>query len=99
MLLFLGSYVVKKIYVFFYSLKTMKPTAFKIACVLGILLLACAIVLMFINPQPQNNLPKEFFTPIIAFEFIQSPVEVKHFLLMVVRILKHRISEMPGQLR
>ncbi|MDB5226890.1 MAG: hypothetical protein JWN78_1083 [Bacteroidota bacterium] len=57
----------------------MKPTAFKIACVLGILLLACAIALLIINPQPQHNLPKEFFTPIIAFEFIRTPQEVKHF--------------------
>lgn len=57
----------------------MKPTAFKIARVFGVLLLACAIVLMIINPQPQNNLPREFFTPIIAFEFIRTPQEVKHF--------------------
>jgi hypothetical protein len=57
----------------------MKPTAFKIACVFGVLLLACAIALMLINPQPADNLPQGFFTPIIAFEFIQSPQEVQHF--------------------
>ena len=57
----------------------MKPTAFKIACVIGSLLLALAIVLLVVNPRPQNNLPEGFFTPIIAFEFIQTPQEVHNF--------------------
>lgn len=57
----------------------MKLHAFKIARFFGIALLACAIVLLFINPKPENNLPAGFYTPIIAFEFIQTPQEVQHF--------------------
>ena len=57
----------------------MKQNAFKTARFFGIALLACAIILLFINPKPENNLPAGFYTPIIAFEFIQSPQEVAHF--------------------
>lgn len=54
-------------------------TAFKIARVFGILLLLVAIILMFVNTKSENNLPKGFYTPIIALEFIQNPEEVQHF--------------------
>lgn len=57
----------------------MKPTAFKIAAVSGLLLIACSVVLMLVNPQAENNLPSGFFTPVIAFEFIRSLNEVRHF--------------------
>ncbi len=50
-----------------------------IARSIGVCLAICAIVLMLINPQPENNLPEGFFTPIIAFEFIQTPAEVVQF--------------------
>ncbi len=60
----------------------MKPIPFKIACFVGILLLIVALALMIINPQPENNLPAGFFTPVIAFEFIQTPTEVHHFFSM-----------------
>ncbi|MFN8236900.1 MAG: hypothetical protein U0T77_01915 [Chitinophagales bacterium] len=52
---------------------------FRIARILGILLLIYSIILLFVNPQPADNLPEHFFTPIIAFEFIQSPQEVAAF--------------------
>ncbi|MFN8294821.1 MAG: hypothetical protein U0T69_01435 [Chitinophagales bacterium] len=54
-------------------------SAFKTARVFGIALLVCAGVLMFINPKPENNLPTGFYTPIIAFEFIQSKQEILNF--------------------
>lgn len=57
----------------------MKLPAFKTARFFGVALFACAIVLLFINPKPENNLPAGFFTPIIAFEFIQTRQEVIHF--------------------
>jgi len=38
---------------------------------LGILLFACAGVLLFTNPVAENNLSDGFITPIVAFEFIQ----------------------------
>lgn len=57
----------------------MQLSAFKIARILGIALLVCAGVLMFINPKPENNLPPGFYTPIIAFEFIQSKQEILNF--------------------
>lgn len=50
-----------------------------LARISGVLLIIVALVLMFVNPKPENNLPQGFFTPIIAFEFIQSPDEVNHF--------------------
>lgn len=52
---------------------------FKTARILGILLLICSIVLLIVNPKPADNLPEHFFTPIIAFEFIQTPQEVVAF--------------------
>lgn len=54
-------------------------TAFKIARFIGIALLACAVVLLVVNPQPENNLPAGFYTPIIAFEFIQTKQEILNF--------------------
>lgn len=57
----------------------MKLNAFKTARFFGIVLLVCAVALLFINPKPENNLPAGFYTPIIAFEFIQTPQEVAHF--------------------
>ncbi len=57
----------------------MKPTAFKLATVLGIFLLIVSIVLLIVNPKAQGNLPKGFFTPVIAFEFIQTNAEVSQF--------------------
>jgi hypothetical protein len=41
--------------------------------------LICGIVLLFVNPKPADNLPEGFRTPIIAFEFIQTPEEVNRF--------------------
>jgi hypothetical protein len=52
---------------------------FKIARFFGIALISCAVVLLFVNPKPENNLPAGFITPIIALEFIQSPQEVARF--------------------
>ena len=57
----------------------MQINAFKIARILGVLLLVVAIALLIINPQPENNLPPGFFTPIIAFEFIQTKQEILNF--------------------
>lgn len=54
-------------------------TEFKIARITGILLLIVAVILLFVNSKPENNLPEGFRTPIIALEFIQSQEEVKHF--------------------
>jgi hypothetical protein len=45
----------------------------------GIGLLMMSIVLMFINPSPESNLAEGFYTPIIAFEFIQNTAQVKAF--------------------
>ena len=42
-------------------------------------MLVTSIVLLIFNPKPQNNLPEGFHTPIIAFEFIKTHQEVKHF--------------------
>jgi hypothetical protein len=53
--------------------------SFKIARFFGIALISCAVVLLFVNPKPENNLPAGFITPIIALEFIQSPQEVARF--------------------
>lgn len=52
---------------------------FRTARILGVLLLICSLVLLLVNPKPANNLPKDFYTPIIAFEFIQTPQEVATF--------------------
>lgn len=57
----------------------MKLNEFQTARILGILLLIVAIALLIINPQPENNLPAGFYTPVIAFEFIQSKQEILNF--------------------
>ncbi|MBK9329229.1 MAG: hypothetical protein IPM95_07925 [Sphingobacteriales bacterium] len=57
----------------------MASEPFRIARYLGVLLLICALILLLVNPKPANNLPKDFYTPIIAFEFIQTPQEVAAF--------------------
>ena len=57
----------------------MTTNAFKTARFFGIALLLCAIVLLVVNPKPENNLPAGFNTPIIAFEFIQSKQEILNF--------------------
>jgi hypothetical protein len=43
---------------------------------LGLSVIAMSIVLLFIFPSKAPSLPEGFITPIIAFEFIQSPDEV-----------------------
>lgn len=52
---------------------------FRIARIFGILLLICSVILLVVNPKPSDNLPEHFYTPIIAFEFIQTPQEVAAF--------------------
>jgi hypothetical protein len=43
---------------------------------LGLAVIAMSIILVFIFPSKAPSLPQGFFTPIIAFEFIQTPDEV-----------------------
>jgi hypothetical protein len=57
----------------------MTSSSFKTARIFGVLLLIVAVILLFVNTKPENNLPQGFHTPIIALEFIQSPEEVSHF--------------------
>ncbi len=57
----------------------MKPTAFKVAGYMGILLIIVAATLMVINPKTENNLPAGFRTPIIAFEFFRTAEQINHF--------------------
>ena len=57
----------------------MHLSAFKTARILGIALLVCAVSLLIINPKAENNLPAGFYTPIIAFEFIQTKQEIMNF--------------------
>ena len=57
----------------------MKINPFRWSVFFGVLMLISSIVLLLFNPKPQNNLPDGFHTPIIAFEFIKTPQEVKHF--------------------
>lgn len=55
----------------------MKISGFKLAKIFGVLLILTSLVLMFINPRAENNLPQGFFTPIIAFEFLQDTTSVQ----------------------
>lgn len=43
---------------------------------IGIAVIVMSIVLMSVFPSHSPSMPKGFFTPIIAFEFIESPEEV-----------------------
>ncbi len=52
---------------------------FKVSLFFGVPMLLIGIVLMFINPSAEGNLVNGFFTPIYAFEFIQSPLEVSNY--------------------
>lgn len=56
---------------------TSKP--FKTASFISILLVILSVCLLFINPKKENNLPNGYTTPIIAFEFMDFPVDVRHF--------------------
>jgi hypothetical protein len=43
---------------------------------LGLAVITMSIILLFVFPSKAPSLPKGFITPIIAFEFVQSPDEV-----------------------
>jgi len=43
---------------------------------LGLLVFAMSIILLIIFPSKASRLPDGFFTPVIAFEFIETPAEV-----------------------
>jgi hypothetical protein len=49
----------------------------KCGCV-GLLVIAMSLALLFLLPSKQSvgNMPEGFVTPILAFEFVQTPVEV-----------------------
>jgi len=49
---------------------------FILAGIIGICVIITSIVLLMIFPGRAHRLPPGFFTPIIAFEFIQTPQEV-----------------------
>lgn len=57
---------------------SMKSTLFHWAFTVGMLMAGVAVILLFINPR-SGNLPAGFTTPIVAFEFIQTPEEVQNF--------------------
>ncbi len=57
----------------------MKASPFTLAKISGVLLLIVAVVLLVVSPTPQDNLPDGFYTPVIAFEFIQTKAEIMHF--------------------
>lgn len=46
------------------------------AGIVGVLVIAMSIVLLFIFPAKAPRLPDGFFTPIVAFEFIETKAEV-----------------------
>lgn len=73
----------------------MKPTAFKFATFLGFLLLILSIVLLVVNPKAQGNLPKGFFTPVIAFEFIQTSGELTQFF-KVSQVTQYETTMLTG---
>ncbi|MEZ5009006.1 MAG: hypothetical protein R2753_12715 [Chitinophagales bacterium] len=52
---------------------------FKVSLLFGIPMLILGLILMFTNPTAEGNLAEGFFTPIIAFEFIQSVSEVSKY--------------------
>ncbi|MCB0501294.1 MAG: hypothetical protein KDC92_16805 [Bacteroidetes bacterium] len=52
---------------------------FKTSLLFGIPMLIMGGILLFINPRAEANLAEGFYTPIIAFEFIQSAVEVRNY--------------------
>jgi hypothetical protein len=43
---------------------------------LGLAVIVMSIILLFVFPSKAPSMPEGFFTPIIAFEFIQTPEEV-----------------------
>jgi hypothetical protein len=43
---------------------------------LGLAVLMMSVLLFFVFPQKAPSLPEGFFTPIIAFEFVQTSTEV-----------------------
>lgn len=49
--------------------------SFKDCLFIGVPVILVSLVLMFTNPQSQNNLPKGFSTPILALEFLQNQEE------------------------
>ena len=57
----------------------MSYSILKIARSFAIGLLLTAVVLLMVNPKAENNLPKGFSTPIIAFEFIQNKQQILDF--------------------
>jgi hypothetical protein len=54
----------------------MKNKPFIKAGYLGLAVIAMSVALLFVFPSKAPSLPEGFMTPIIAFEFIQSPDEV-----------------------
>lgn len=57
----------------------MKNNPFRVAVFFGILLFLTGVLILFFNPLPQNNLPKGFYSSILAFEFIHTNAEVIRF--------------------
>ncbi len=53
------------------------PLSFRNSGLLGIAVIAMSVVLMLISPSKKPEMPEGFFTPIIAFEFMQTPQEVQ----------------------
>lgn len=52
----------------------------KITCIaVGVIMISIGITLLFINPMVVGTLPKGFFTPIIALEFIRNTNDLKNF--------------------
>ncbi len=45
----------------------------------GLPMILLSIILVFVNPSKNEHLPKGFSTPILAFEFIETPEEVNAF--------------------
>jgi hypothetical protein len=68
---------------------------FKTSLLFGFPMLLIGIALMILGNKAENNLPEGFFTPVIAFEFIQSPAEVAAFF-NVVSPNTYRIDFMLG---
>lgn len=52
---------------------------YNITRILSVALLFTALILLFVNPKAEDNLPNGFITPIIAFEFIQNKQEIINF--------------------
>ncbi len=54
----------------------MQNKPFLLSGLIGLAVIVMSLVLMFVTPQPAGDLPEDFFTLIIAFEFAESPDEV-----------------------